>query len=199
MHHSLINFCLTAALGCVLSLILSLLFWRPHPQKQERYPSLTALLPYGRCLSAKVIALKEGALLALYQLQPLDISCKSELELESLRDKLAAAVLQLDEGYTLHVDVLTHEDPRYYPDDHSTLECSNFYAQVLRDSCMHKPALQRQYFVAITRQVTQKKALFQALLTDCQLPEALLAEVKRFEESLGPIENALSLIYQVTA
>ncbi|MCR5536981.1 MAG: hypothetical protein K6F05_06170 [Succinivibrio sp.] len=198
MSHSLFNFALTAALCCALGLVLCLIMLRPKKECFRRYPSLSSLLPYARCLGDQVIALKEGALMSVFRLRPQDLSCLSQLELEALRDRLSKVILQLDEGYLMHFEVLTGEDPHYYPQDESRLKCCSFYAEVLKEASKASPALERSYYLSVTKKLTRKKALFASLLYALPPSKALLLELKRFSESLKPIEDALSLVYEVS-
>lgn len=127
--------CLLLAACCVVCalLISSVLRERVH---NIQYGAFCDLLDYASVMDESVIALKNGALMRIYELFPQDLSHEDDAQLEHLRELTSRALLKLGGQWCFQVDAVRSPDENYLP----VMQSDN-------DTCIELDMLRRRTFM----------------------------------------------------
>ena len=203
---SLDEIALFLALICAIASFLVLVIFHHQGKKKVKNRAACDLLDYASLVSDHVIALKNGALMQIFELHMQDLSFADENHLAHVREMVFRALLKLGGNYAIHLDAKRQRVFEYLPKASDKESLVHFFDEYKSQSLKKQHSLYTtRFYLSLTKlgDKTATRALAQ-IMTEKEDSKALKnafestkALVESFESECRAVTDTLSLVLKV--
>lgn len=191
--------CLAFAGCCIFCALIVTEALRQRVHKIQR-GAFCDLLDYASVMDESVIALKNGALMRIYELFPQDLSHEDEAKLEHLRDLTSRALLKLGGHWCFQVDAVRSPDENYLPVMQSDNDTCIELDMLRRRTFMRDKSFKTRFFLTLTYigESQARHALIELMLEadarkDSDVLKRTLSIVENFKARTDSVAETLAL------